>query len=59
MAEEHINGTFTSRTDLADCMLRQLANKHYLHKVAAVATVSIQPNMFKLIMKEAFQSRPS
>jgi hypothetical protein len=25
----------------------------------AVATVAVQPNMFKLIMREAFQQRPN
>ncbi|AJY75362.1 NAD(P)-dependent oxidoreductase [Paenibacillus beijingensis] len=57
--EGHIKGRFTSRTDLADCMLQQLTHDKYLHKVAAVATVAVQPSMFKLIMKEAFQRRPS
>jgi putative NADH-flavin reductase len=52
-------GRYTSRTDLADCMLRQVTNKQYLHKTVAVATVSAQPNMFQLIMKEAFQKRPN
>jgi len=50
-------GRFTSRTDLADCMLRELEYNHYLHKTMMVATVSAQPNMFQLIMKEAFQKR--
>lgn len=49
-------GRFTSRTDLADCMLKQITNKQSLHKTLAVATVSAQPNMFQLIMKEAFQN---
>jgi putative NADH-flavin reductase len=52
-------GRYTSRTDLADCMLKQLTNKQYLHKILAIATVSMQPNMFQLIKKEAFQKRPN
>jgi putative NADH-flavin reductase len=59
VAETYIKGRFTSRTDLANCMLQQLTHDQYLRKVAAVATVSVQPNMFKLIMREAFQSRPN
>jgi putative NADH-flavin reductase len=59
MAETYIKGRFTSRTDLANCMLQQLTNDQYLRKVVAVATVLVQPSMFKLIMKEAFQSRPN
>lgn len=52
-------GKFTSRNDLADCMLRQLTDDRFLHKIATVATVEGQPSILKLIMKEAFQSRPS
>jgi putative NADH-flavin reductase len=51
-------GRYTSRADLADCMLRQVTNKQYLNKTVAIATVSVQPNMFQLIRKEAFQKRP-
>jgi Putative NADH-flavin reductase len=55
VAEEHIRGKFTSRTDLADCMLQQLTTDQYLHKVAAIATFAVQPSMLQLIMKEAFK----
>jgi putative NADH-flavin reductase len=58
MAESHIKGRFTSRTDLADSMLQQLTDDSYLRKFAAVVTVATQPNLLKLILKEAFQSRP-
>ncbi len=51
-------GRYTSRTDLADCMLKQLATTQYLHKTVTVATISAQPNMFRLILREAFQKRP-
>ncbi|SEM62446.1 NAD(P)-dependent oxidoreductase [Paenibacillus sp. OV219] len=57
MAENHIRGRFTSRADLANCMLGQLSSDRYLQKVAAVATVAVQPSMLKLIMREAFQSK--
>ncbi|MBM7566321.1 NAD(P)-dependent oxidoreductase [Paenibacillus sacheonensis] len=56
-AENHIRGRFTSRADLANCMLRQLTSDRYLRKTAAVATVEVQPSMLKLIMREAFQSK--
>lgn len=52
---EKFVGRYTSRTDLADFMLKQLTEKQYLHKTVAVATISVQPNMFQLIMKEVFQ----
>ena len=53
VAEAHIRGQFTSRADLADCMLQQLTTDQYLHKVVAVATFSVQPSMLKLIAREA------
>jgi putative NADH-flavin reductase len=56
LEETSIRGQYTSRADLADCMLRQLDSDQYLHKVVAVATVSEQPDMLKMIMKEAFKS---
>ena len=58
MAEEHLRARFTSRADLADCMLHQLTDDRYLRKVVAVATVSVQPSVLKVIAREAFQSRP-
>jgi putative NADH-flavin reductase len=54
---EGFMGRHTSRADLADCMLQQATCQRYLHKIVAVATVSVQPNMFRTIMKEAFQKR--
>ncbi|QHW33957.1 SDR family oxidoreductase [Paenibacillus rhizovicinus] len=57
LAENHIKGRFTSRADLANCMLRQLSSDRYVQKIAAVATVAVQPSMLKLIMREAFQSK--
>ncbi|HEX9134948.1 MAG TPA: SDR family oxidoreductase [Ktedonobacteraceae bacterium] len=58
VAEEHISGMWTSRADLADCMLQQLTTDQYLHKIAAVATVEITPNMFAFLKREAFKRRP-
>lgn len=54
MAEAFISGRYTSRADLADCMLRQLTSNQYLHKAVAVATFSAQPSMLKLLAREAF-----
>ncbi len=59
VAEGFIRGRFTSRADLADCMLRQLATDQYLHKAVAVATVSVQPSLFEFLGREAFQRRPN
>ncbi|QGQ99287.1 SDR family oxidoreductase [Paenibacillus psychroresistens] len=57
MAETYIRGRFTSRADLANCMLSQLTNDQYLRKVVAVGTFAVKPNMLKLIMREAFQKK--
>src|SRR6185437_13375419 len=40
MAEGHMRGQFTSRADLANCMLRQLTRDQYLRKAVAVITTS-------------------
>jgi putative NADH-flavin reductase len=57
MAETEINGKFTSRADLAACMLQQLTNDRYVGKVVAVITVAEQPNFLKLIWKEGFAKK--
>ncbi len=59
VAEEHIRGQFTSRADLADCMLHQLTTDQYLHKIAAVATVEGAPNLFEFLGREAFKRQPT
>jgi len=55
-AESFINGRFTMRADLADCMLRQLESSDYLCKVVAVATFAVQPTMMELTRNEAFKA---
>ncbi|GHO65262.1 NADH-flavin reductase [Ktedonobacter sp. SOSP1-52] len=55
VAENHISRQFTSRADLADCMLKQLATDKYSRKVIAVATFSAQPSMLKFMLQEAFK----
>jgi putative NADH-flavin reductase len=57
-AEAFVSGTFTSRADLADCILRQVSDKRYLRKPVAVTTSSVKPNLFSFLGKEAFQRRP-
>jgi putative NADH-flavin reductase len=58
VAEAYIRGRFTSRADLADCMLHQLTTDQYLHKAVAVATFSVQPNLFEFLGREAFKRKP-
>ena len=59
VAEEHVRGQFTSRTDLADCMLRQLTSDQYVQKIAAVITTAVRPNLLSFFTGETFQTRPS
>jgi nucleoside-diphosphate-sugar epimerase len=47
-----VSGQFTSRTDLADCLLRQLDDDQNVHKVLAVATVSWQPSFLRFFLAE-------
>ena len=54
MAEGFLREHFTSRSDLAACMLEQATSDWYVRKVVAVATVAVKPQMVKLILKEAF-----
>lgn len=58
MAETHISRQFTSRADLADCMLQQLTSDQYLRKAIAVATFATQPGLLAFFGKEAFQGQP-
>ena len=58
VADTVIRGMYTSRADLADCLLKQVTTDRNVRKIVAVATVAQQPSMFKLIATEAFQKRP-
>src|SRR5207237_7863081 len=53
VAEGYLNGTFTSRTDLADSMLRQLSSSEYVRKVAAIVTFDQKPSLIRMLAKEA------
>lgn len=57
VAEDHIRRQFTSRADLADCMLKQLTTNQYARKVLAVATFAAQPTLRQFLGKEALQSK--
>jgi nucleoside-diphosphate-sugar epimerase len=54
VAEGFLPERFTSRADLAACMLQQVASDQYVRRTLAVATVAVKPQMVKLILKEAF-----
>jgi putative NADH-flavin reductase len=55
VAETEIRGQFTSRTDLADFLLRQATHDQYLHKVMGIATYSMVPSVFQVLTQEAFK----
>lgn len=46
-------GVFTSRTDLAACMLAQLRDTRFIRKNLAITTTSVKPSMLRLMLKEA------
>jgi putative NADH-flavin reductase len=54
VGEGFLRERFTSRADLAACLLEQAGSDHYLRKTLAVATVAVKPQMVKLLLKEAF-----
>lgn len=58
-AEGHMRGQFTSRADLANCMLRQLSSDEYLRKAVAVITTAAHPSMLSFFTGEAFQKQPN
>jgi putative NADH-flavin reductase len=57
VAEGVMRGHFTSRTDLADCILRQVSPNQNVRKTVAVVTVAEQPNMLQFFRGEAMQKR--
>lgn len=57
VTDGYTTGRFTSRVDLAACMLQLLGDERWRHKVVAVATVDVQPALLKLLLKEAFPRR--
>lgn len=59
VAEDHIRRQFTSRADLADCMLQQLATDQYSRKVIAVATFAAQPTLLQFFGGEALKREAS
>ncbi|GAA3388181.1 NAD(P)-dependent oxidoreductase [Cryptosporangium minutisporangium] len=55
VGENHVEGRFTSRADLADCLLRQLTDEQYVRTAIGVVTVVGQPSLATLIWREAFK----
>lgn len=51
--EGHVDGTFTSRADLADLLLRQATDDTWVRKAVAIATVENTPTMMQMLRREA------
>jgi uncharacterized protein YbjT (DUF2867 family) len=54
LAEDHIGGRFTARSDLAAAMLAQVNDERHVRKILAVATTENLPSMRQLVIREAF-----
>ena len=52
---DHIGHRFTSRIDLADCLLRQALGDTWARSTIAVATLGAKPSMVKLIWQEGIR----
>lgn len=55
--KDHSDGVFTSRADLAACMLAQLETDAWIHRTVAVTTSVGTPTVLRMIRREAFSSR--
>jgi hypothetical protein len=53
LAEDHIRGRFTARSDLAAVMLAQVDDDRYVRRIVAVATTENVPSMRQLVLREA------
>ncbi|WP_328396465.1 NAD(P)-dependent oxidoreductase [Nocardia sp. NBC_00416] len=54
VAAERAEGRFTSRADLAACLLRLAENGEYLRSAVGVVTTTDNPTMLELLRAEAF-----
>jgi putative NADH-flavin reductase len=56
LTEDHDDGVFTSRADLAASMLAQLETSEWVHRTVAVTTSSGAPTVLQMIRREALSS---
>jgi putative NADH-flavin reductase len=57
LTEDHADGIFTSRADLAASLLAQLEPTQWVHRTVAVTTSAGAPTVLQVIRREAFASR--
>ncbi|GGF17994.1 NAD(P)-dependent oxidoreductase [Subtercola lobariae] len=56
-AERFVKSKFTSRADLAACLLAQTMSDEYVRKIVAVGTVSVQPSLVQLLWREGISKQ--
>jgi putative NADH-flavin reductase len=57
VGERHLPHKFTSRADLADCLLRQATDASWAGRILAVATTDVSPSLMTLIWREGIRKR--
>jgi putative NADH-flavin reductase len=57
LAQNHADGVFTSRADLAAALLAQLGTTEWVHRTVAVTTSVGAPTVLQMIRREAFAGR--
>jgi putative NADH-flavin reductase len=55
VSEGPLDGIFTSRADLAACLLAQVADTQYVHQAIEINTLDGAPTLFEMIRREAFK----
>lgn len=55
VGDRHLPERFTSRADLADCLLRQATDATWVRRAVAVATTEVKPSMVQLIWREGIR----
>ncbi|MFD1662894.1 hypothetical protein ACFSL4_33195 [Streptomyces caeni] len=58
LQEDHADGVFTSRADLAACLLAQAGDRRWSGRRVAVTTAEGAPALWQLIGREAFGRSP-
>lgn len=54
LQEDHSDGIFTSRADLADCLVARAIDGEWCGKRVAVSTSEGAPTLWQMIRREAF-----
>lgn len=55
LTEAHGPGRFTARIDLADAMLRQVDDDHFVRRIGHVITTQSNPSLLSMMLREAFK----